>query len=235
MPPVIAKVRGILAAVDETHAEIEPEGGSGIVLSVLLPAYLADALRPRAGEPVTLHTITYLEGVGQGTSFIPRLIGFERPADRAFFELLTTVKGLGNRKTLRALTRPPHSVALAIRAGDIESLQTLPEIGKRTAETIVHELKRKVEPMLIALAGDPDSGWGEAGGTPDAARGGLAVTEVEWAHPLGPAATEAVSALVTLGESRKEASRLVAAAIKECGEAALPDEILAAAFGKRGT
>ena len=221
---VISRVSGRLIGVSEAGAEMEP--APGVVLLVLLPAYLSDDLRRKAGEPITLHTLCYLEGVSQGASYLPRLIGFEHPADRTFFELLTTVKGLGNRKVLRALTRPPASVALAIKAGDLESLQTLPEIGKRTAETIVHELRRKVEPFLLARSGELDAALESDG------LGGAEASE--WDHPLGPAAGEAVSALMTLGENRRDAQRLVSAAIKECGESAPSDQILAAAFGKRG-
>ncbi len=207
--------------------EIEPTGLGAIALTVLVPIYLHDVLRPRVGEAITLHTICTLEGVSQGTSFTPRLIGFESAADRAFFELFTTVKGVGNRKALRALARPPASVALAIKSGDTESLQTLPEIGKRTAETIVHELKRKVEPHLIALAGvSSDDEDGVTGRIEP-------IAEIDLGHPLGAAATEAVGALVALGKTQHDATKLVSAAIKECGEDGSSDEILAAAFGKR--
>ena len=226
-PGVIARVQGTLLSAQEGAVEVEPTGLGAIALTVLVPIYLHDVLRPKVGEVITLHTICTLEGVSQGTSFTPRLIGFESAADRAFFELFTTVKGVGNRKALRALARPPASVALAIKSADTESLQTLPEIGKRTAETIVHELKRKVEPHLIALAGVPtDDGDGMTGQvTP--------IAEIDLGHPLGAAATEAVGALVALGETQHDATKLVSAAIKECGEDGSPDEILAAAFGKR--
>ena len=45
------------------------------------------------------------------------------------------------------------AVAEAIAARDHGMLQTLPEIGKRTAETICVELKGKVDPFVRELGG----------------------------------------------------------------------------------
>ncbi len=102
-------------------------------------------LAASVGETMIFHTLHYLEGQGQGSSFWPRLIGFRTPAEREFFELFTTVKGIGNRKALRALQLPFARVAEAIAERDLDTLQSLPEIGKRTAEAICVELKGKVE------------------------------------------------------------------------------------------
>ena len=42
----------------------------------------AMALAARIGQPASFHTLHYLEGQGQGSSFWPRLIGFQSTADR---------------------------------------------------------------------------------------------------------------------------------------------------------
>src|SRR4030042_2951002 len=57
--------------------------------------------------------------------------------------LLTSVQGLGVKKVLRALTIPVREVARAIELNDLATLKQLPEIGGKTAQKIVVELKGK--------------------------------------------------------------------------------------------
>jgi hypothetical protein len=114
----------------------------------MVPAADEPRLVPLIGHRVEFHALHYLESHGQGSSFVPRLIGFGSTEERAFFELLTTVKGLGMRKALRALRLPYQAVARAIAAEDLEVLTSLPEIGRRTAQTMVAELGGKVDRFL---------------------------------------------------------------------------------------
>ena len=44
-----------------------------------------------------------------------QLIGFLRPEDRKFFNLFTTVKGIGPKTALKALTVPVGEIAVANR------------------------------------------------------------------------------------------------------------------------
>jgi Holliday junction DNA helicase RuvA len=141
---------------------------------------------------------------------IPRLVGFLSAQERRFFELLTSVDGMGNRKALRALAQDPALIARAIAGGDTPWLTRLPEIGKKTAEKVILELKDKVTGFLTAE---------EVAGLDAAA------TTVP-----GPAAA-AISALVALGESRPDAERLVRTALARKPGLGTPDEIVAAALG----
>jgi Holliday junction DNA helicase RuvA len=151
------------------------------------------------------------------------LIGFRSREQRAFFELLTTVKGIGNRKALRAMQVPHTRMAEAIASGDAKFLSTLPEIGKRTAESTIVELKGKLDPFLK---------------DPSATRRALERTSVAAAAmavaPSGPAA-DAEEILVTLGEQRAQArarvDRVLAAA---GGETLGADEIVTRALRTRG-
>lgn len=185
-----------------------------IALEALIPAYLADAMETKINTQVTLHTKTLLEGQGQGTSFVPRLIGFGSAEERAFFETFTSVKGVGTRKALRALTEKPSTIAALIMAKDAKSLTKLPEIGKRTAETVIAELTGKVE----RFAGD-------------AIMSGMiqSSSSIEPAFTTGPA-SEAVSALMALGESRPEAARKVEIVLGRLGQDADTDTIVQAVF-----
>lgn len=214
---MIRRITGRLDGANDTSCELTPEG-SGLSYEVLLPRYLAERAPERVGEVVTLQTRQHLEAHGQGTSFIPRLIGFETSEERAFFELLTSVKGLGARKALRALAIEPAEIARAIAARDAKALQKLPEIGKRLAETIIVELHGKVEGYLSPS---------------ETASLNNASIELRPSSGLPPAAEEAVSALVALGETRDGAERKVERARGLVGADAGTDELVAAAFGQR--
>jgi Holliday junction DNA helicase RuvA len=208
---MITRLAGMLESVEGLEATVRMEGG--VWRQVLVPAYLGEALRPQIGKPVTLHTIEYLESQGQGSSYIPRLIGFGSVQERRFFDLLTGVDGFGNRKALRALAHEPAHIARAIAGADAAWLTRLPEIGKKTAEKVILELKGKVEPFLTA---------DEIRGLEDASRGGP--------EPEGPAA-EAIAALVALGETRGDAERRVRQALGRDRGLATADQLVAAALG----
>lgn len=220
---MITSITGKLESVGESSAVLRLM--EAIAIEVLLPAYLAGELAGRVGQQVTLTTLAYLEGQGQGTSFIPRLIGFERATDRAFFELFTTVKGIGNRKALRAMALRPGEIAGMIGAKDAKGLTKLPEIGKRMAETVIAELTGKVEKYIEhgIVAG--------IGGAPvvvvPSRTGGLSAGE-----------EEAVEVLVQLGETRGDAEGLVERWRARKGgpkaDAATADEIVSQVFAARG-
>ncbi len=218
---MITRLVGTLDSIEGTSATVTPHGGpgadsglgaggGGISYEVMLPAYFAGRLSDRIGQTITFHTREHFEAVGQGSSFIPRILGFPSIEDRRFFELFTTVKGLGARRGLRAMAEPPGSIASAIMARDTMSLQKLPEIGKRLAETIIAELDGKVARYV-------PSGLERAEPKPGGRRGGPAV--------------EAVETLVALGESRVEAERKVDLAIARDGGLVDAAEIVSSAFG----
>jgi len=190
---MISRVHGILESIDEGVAQVTPDGG--LTYAVMLPSFVAARLSVSIGQPVTLHTVHYLEGTSQGSTFTPRLAGFVSDSDRRFFELFRTVKGIGPRKALRAMSLNPSQIAVAIADRDAKTLQSLPEIGKRTAETIVASLHGKVDPFIS------DAAYGDRGGE-DAAAG-------EPATPTRSVAREALEVLLQLGENRAIAIRLI--------------------------
>lgn len=199
-----------------------------MAVEVLLPGFVARALSTRVGEVVTLHTLCYFESQGQGASFEPRLIGFLSPRDRRFFDLFTTVKGIGNRKALRALAEPPASVADAIARRDARALTALPEIGKRLAETMIAELTGKVEPFLGA-AGEGGFATG---------RGTITPARPDRSADLPPPVADAIDALCALGESRADAERKVQrvlerASSESSGGVVTADTLLAAVYAGR--
>jgi holliday junction DNA helicase RuvA len=202
---MITRIEGELIGVTNGRAELRC---GEIAYELLIPAIDTQRLSRMVGETIEFHTLHYLESQGQGSSYLPRLIGFSSAADRAFFELFTTVKGLGNRKALRAIELPVGDIAAAIAAKDTDILKSLPEIGKRTAETIVAELSGKVDQFVEVKS---------ASGQP------ITDAQQELIH-------DAVAVLVQLGESKLAARHLVDRALAADESISTPDQLVAAAF-----
>jgi Holliday junction DNA helicase RuvA len=140
---MISAITGELKRVDDERAHVQ---SGAMLFELLVPAVDVLELQARLNEEVTLHTILYLQG--DGNSFEPQLIGFLRMDDKRFFEKFITVKGIGPRTALRALTVPIAQIAHAIETKDTRPLTQLKGIGKRTAELIVAELSGKVQAFV---------------------------------------------------------------------------------------
>lgn len=141
---MISALTGELKRVDEERAHLQ---AGAMLFELLIPAIDAPELATRVNEEITLHTVFYLQG--DGNSFEPNLIGFLRVEDKRFFERFITVKGIGPKTALKALTLPIAQIAAAIENKDARSLTQLKGIGKRTAELIVAELSGKVTSFVI--------------------------------------------------------------------------------------
>lgn len=183
--------------------------GTGLTREVLTTAHRADLLADDIGQSIEFLTIEYLESQGQGTSFIPRLIGFATPREKHLFELLTTVKGIGNRKALRAMASDAEQIAHWIARRDVAALTTLPEIGRKLAETIIAELASKIPGA--APHGEPK------------------IIGTHTAHQAGPA-EQAIAALIALGDARTDAETRVRAALAREPDLTSTETILAAAL-----
>lgn len=197
---MIVRLSGILSDISETHVVLDRDG---IGYQVLVCGYAYAELNAQRGQKVTLHTMEYLEGSAAGGNMIPRLVGFLHPEDRAFFERFITVKNIGVRKALKALTIPTGRMAAAIESGDTKILAKLPGIGARAAEQIVAELRGKV--------GDFALGYTAEAATPQA---------VTWS----PTQQDAIKVLVALGERLVDAERWMERASQLHPEPAAADE-----------
>jgi Holliday junction DNA helicase RuvA len=209
---MISRIEGVLVELNDGRAMLQCVGG--IAYELFVPGFDQQRLASCVGQPVTFHTLHYLEAQGPTGPFIPRLIGFAAPEDRAFFELFTTVKGMGNRKALRALQLPCGAVAGAIADKDVDLLKSLPEIGKRTAETIVAELNGKVDRYVELKPTGAKRQTGDDG--PGDARADLI--------------RDAVAVLVQLGEQKLIARQLVDRALAADKTLKTPDQLMAAAL-----
>ena len=203
---MISRIKGELVAIEGGRLELRC---GPLTYTLLVPAADEPHLASRLGEHVELHTLHYLESQGQGATYVPRLLGFSCAGDRAFFELLTTVRGMGARRTLKVLRLPAARIAEAIANKDIDLLTTLPEIGRRTAETIVADLHGRVDRLRDDGAGPPPN-----------ARAPVAVRD-------------AVAALVELGEPKPKARQLVEQALNADPSLESADALAGAAYRLR--
>lgn len=185
-----------------------------ITYELMVPGADQQRLGTLVNQTVRFHTLYYFENQNQGTAYVPRLIGFDSPEDRAFFELFTTVKGIGNRKALRSLQLPFGMIASAIAEKDVDLLKSLPEIGKRTAETIIVELSGKVDQFIEMK---PAPGIGTGSRPMDDARSRLIHDTVAVMSQLGEpklTARQLVERAMTVDPSIDDAERLLAAAYR---------------------
>ena len=225
---MINRIEGILESVEETAALVVV---GEIAYEIAVPAADIPELYSRIGSRMTFHTLHYLESQGQGSSFWPKLIGFQSSKDRAFFELITTVKGIGVRRALRALTIPFARVAEAIVMKDLALLMSLPEIGRKTAETMVLELRDKMDSYAKAASTSATS--------KSATRKGEAKSVVASpANATGAlnasAMMDAMNVLVQLGESRIDARALIDLALEREPDLTTANTLVSAALASKG-
>jgi Holliday junction DNA helicase RuvA len=92
------------------------------------------------------------------TVFLPsenewRLFGFLKKEKRRLFQLLMTVNGLGAKTAMKILfDASVREITRSILENDLTYLSTLPNVGKKTAERIVLELKTKIKTILPFLS-----------------------------------------------------------------------------------
>lgn len=166
---MIASLEGVVATLTADSVVLDVQGVGYRVFAG--PGTLA---RLVPGSRVRLHTHHLVREDQQA------LYGFGSTDELGFFELLTTVSGVGPRVGLAIVSsRPLADLALAIVEGDEAVLTAVSGVGKRLAGRIVLELREKV-----------------------AAAGGAAARGVSGA---GMSETEVVAALAALGYSQSEA------------------------------
>ncbi|MCS6881393.1 MAG: Holliday junction branch migration protein RuvA [Oscillochloridaceae bacterium] len=138
---MIALLRGVVQHIGADHLIVET-GGIGFQVFAPRPV-LSAAGAP--GDPIFLYTLLIVREDALS------LYGFATLEQRALFESLLAVTGVGPRVALSLLSSgTPDEIRAAIAHGDTARLARVPGIGKKTAERIVLELKGKLD-----LAGFP--------------------------------------------------------------------------------
>jgi Holliday junction DNA helicase RuvA len=186
---VIGRLSGTLVESRPDRVLIDV-GGVGYDVAVPLGTYTA---LPPPGQRTTLlvHTHVREDAI--------LLFGFATSDERAVFEKLLSVSGIGPKVALTVLSGLPlPELVAAIVGQDARRLATIPGVGKKLAERLGLELKEKLS--------------------------GLGMTGTQ-AMPLPKttAAEDAVGALLNLGYRSAQAEAAVLAAARE----AAPDNLQA--------
>jgi holliday junction DNA helicase RuvA len=134
-------------------------GANGLVLDVGGVGYrlhvTPTALRKTEGdEEVVLETHLHVRDDAL------ELFGFAEEGERELFEQLLAVSGVGPKVALAIVSGySPAELRRAIVREDAALFQTIPGIGKKTAQRVVLELKEKIAPL--APVGAPALGAGD--------------------------------------------------------------------------
>ena len=159
-------------------------GGIGFDVAVPLGTY---TVLPAAGKKAVLlvHTIVREDAIS--------LYGFATAQEKAVFERLLSVSGIGPKVALTVLSGLPlPELVTSIVTQNARRLATIPGVGKKLAERLALELKEKMEGLGIT---------------------GPARSQV----PRTSAAEDAIGALTNLGYKLAQAEAAVASAAIEAG------------------
>lgn len=183
-------ITGTLVRCGENLAVVEV-GGLGY--QVTAPSPTVDAIRGQT--TVRLHTALRVRD--------DKLIfyGFSTLEERAIFERLCTISGVGPGTALTILSGIPiDEFRAAVLQGEVKTLQRVKGIGKKTAERLILELRD-------VLAAEP------VGPMPTRRRG-------------GQKEDDAVGALVALGFPPGHAEEAVRTALRELPEDATLEQLI---------
>jgi len=179
---------------------------AGVGYAVQIPLSTYYVVSDRAGQAVSLHVHTHVR------EDVLQLYGFASREERAAFEMLIGISGVGPRLALAILSGiGADELRHAVREQDRARLQQIPGVGKKTAERLLLELRDRLE---------------------RAGSGAVARNPVGHAAARTSARGDAVSALTNLGYSLEVARQAVDAASQELGEGASLESLLKAALAR---
>lgn len=112
---------------------------------VLMSAY--SLFEIEIGSDITCYTRLIVQEDSQA------LCGFITKEERAVFDSLVTVSGVGKRSALKILSSAPSAMIISMIIGeDYAQLTKLPGIGKKTAERLVVELRDKFKKLYSDMS-----------------------------------------------------------------------------------
>ncbi len=146
-----------------------------------------------AGEDVSLRIYTYV----REDAF--QLFGFKTVRERELFLLLISVSGIGPKSAVTALSgMSADEIIGAIRQNNLARLNSIPGVGKKTAERIVIELRDKIAKLSAVSSAE------------------MKAEGVTSTHASEDDVYEdAISALVNLGYQRNAAEKALKQAMQE--------------------
>ncbi|MBQ3424580.1 MAG: Holliday junction branch migration protein RuvA [Clostridia bacterium] len=162
------------------------------------------SMAPAVGERMKLYSVLNVREDAM------ELVGFYSREEKAMYERLKGVSGVGSRTALQILSAMSvRDLSLALVAGDAAALTRVPGVGKKTAQRLVLELKDKVEDSQLTGAG--------AAVAPGRVSAGPEGEAVEALVALGYSATEAARAVSRFAGQTDAANELIFLALKSLG------------------
>ena len=166
---MIARLRGTAVARDAGGVVLEV-GGVGYRLHAT-PAAVGKA---EDGREVVLETHLHVREDAL------QLYGFADAGERELFELLLAVSGVGPKVALAIVSGySPSELRRAIVREDAALFQTIPGIGKKTAQRVVLELREKIAPLAAVEAPHLGAGDGHVVARDALVELGYSATEAE--------------------------------------------------------
>lgn len=137
---MIARIRGELVSKSPNFLIVDVNG-VGYRIFVPLSSYYA---LPELGETLQLRIVSIVR------EDVFHLYGFLTQKEQGIFEHLISVSKIGPKLGLNILSgMSADELKAAITIGDIEKLNTIPGVGKKTAERMVLELKEKISKISL--------------------------------------------------------------------------------------
>ena len=191
-------IEGSVVEKSEGEAIVMTAGGLGLRL---LCSMTTLAALPAAGMSCRL--LTHMNVREDAVE----LYGFFTREERALFQSLISVSGIGPKSALGVLgSMPIGDLRLAIMTGDAAALSRAPGVGKKTAQRISLELKDKLAKEALAGGMSPDD-----------------IAFIDTEAPAEDALGEAMQGLKSLGYTPQEAAQALKA-VKDQADA--PDELI---------
>jgi Holliday junction DNA helicase RuvA len=118
-----------------TQSIIIDNGGIGYEVFIPLSTFYN---LPEKDERVSLHIYTHVREDAL------TLFGFQTPLEKDLFMMLISVSGIGPKLAINILSGiGPEDLLVAMAQGDTLRLQSIPGVGRKTAERIALELRDK--------------------------------------------------------------------------------------------
>jgi holliday junction DNA helicase RuvA len=166
---MIARLRGRGIAYDPNGLVLDV-GGVGYRLHATPSA----VRKAQADEEVVLETHLHVRDDAL------ELYGFGEAGERELFDQLLAVSGVGPKVALAIVSGySPGELRRAIVREDAALFQTIPGIGKKTAQRVVLELKEKIAPLAAVEAPHLGAGDGHIVARDALVELGYSVTEAE--------------------------------------------------------
>lgn len=186
---MIAYLSGKLVEKEANSVIVETNGVGYEVMIPLSTFY--DLGEPE--EQVSLRIYTYV----REDAF--QLFGFKTVRERELFLLLISVSGIGPKSAITALSgMSADEIIGAIRQNNLARLNSIPGVGKKTAERLVIELRDKITKLSAAS-------------TAEMKAAGIAAPQISGEDVY----EDALSALVNLGYQRNAAEKSLKQAVED--------------------